>query len=97
MHCVVGDALKRQAEASTAPSNLYSEGVDGGVEGAASAEGFKYFWESAMPTAAQVIDVAARIILPSIVSRQRETEYELCALGRRVFEEVGMDWLYEGS
>jgi hypothetical protein len=49
-------------------ADLYFEGVEEGCEGerVASAEGFKYFCESAMPTAAQVIDVAALIILPSM-------------------------------
>jgi hypothetical protein len=55
--------------------DLYFEGVDEvecGGEGAPSAEGFKYFWESAMPTAAQVIDVAARMILPSMFDLVRD-------------------------
>ena len=48
-------------------SGLYSEVVGGEGGGAASAVGPRNFWESAMPTAAQATDVAARITLPSMV------------------------------
>lgn len=54
-------------EVPKALSGLYSEEVGGGGGGAASAVGPRNFWESAMPTAAQVMDVAARINLPSMV------------------------------
>jgi hypothetical protein len=92
MYGVVGDMFKRQAEVPTAPKRLYFEGAEGGGVGAASTEGFKYFWDIAMPTAAQVIDVAARIILPSmfdVVWTMLEPdigiEYGVYALGRRAF------------
>jgi hypothetical protein len=79
---------------SYSSGRLYLEGAEAGGVGAASTEGFMYFWDIAMPTAAQVIDVAARIILPSMfdvietmLGPDIGIEYGVCALGRRVFRE----------
>ena len=57
----------RYREVPKALGGVYSEEAGGGG-GAASAVGPRNLWESAMPTAAQVIDVAARISLPSMVN-----------------------------